>query len=60
MDGQVKELLFVGVELVSTLNELGKLENGDGADYSDVATDLKWNLHILQNRLNDLMEAYYD
>lgn len=56
---QIKELLFIGVEIISVLNELGKLENGDGVDYSDVTTDLKWNLNILKNRLNDLREVSY-
>ena len=54
MNSDVKDLLFVSIELLTTLNQLSKVENGVGADYSDVLTDLKWNLHILNNRLKNL------
>ena len=54
MYGEVKELIFISVEIISVLNELGKVEDGKFVDYSDIMSDLKWNLHILKNRLNDI------
>ena len=54
MNEENKEILRVCVELVSTANELCKLETGCGVDYSDVITDLKWNLMTLNNRLQSL------
>ena len=57
MNEEVKEILKVCVELVSISNELGKLEDGCGVDYSDVITDLKWNRMTLENRLRSLKGA---
>ncbi len=54
MNEENKEILKVCVELVSTANELSKVETGCGVDYSDVITDLKWNHMVLKNRLNTL------
>ena len=54
MNEEVKEVLKVCVDLVSISNELGKLEDGCGVDYSDVITDLKWNRMTLENRLRGL------
>ena len=56
MNKEIKEILKVCVDLVSISNELGKLEDGCGVDYSDVITDLKWNRMTLGNRLNVLKE----
>ena len=56
MNEEVKEILMVCVDLVSTANELAKVEDGCGVDYSDVITDLKWNRMTLGNRLNVLKE----
>ena len=57
MNEEVKEVLKVCVDLVSISNELGKLEDGCGVDYSDVITDLKWNRMTLENRLRSLKGA---
>jgi len=54
MNKEIKELLFLSIEIISVLNELSKIENGEDADYSDVDTDLKWSLNTLKNRLFDL------
>ena len=45
----IKEILKVCIDLVSVANELGKLEDGCGADYEDVITDLKWNRLTLES-----------
>ena len=57
MNKEIKEILKVCVDLVSISNELGKLEDGCGVDYSDVITDLKWNRMTLENRLRSLKEG---
>lgn len=54
MNKDIKELLFISIEIISKLNELGKIETGENADYTDVISELKWNLMVLNNRLNDL------
>ena len=54
MNNDIKDLMYITIDIISTLNELCKVETGKGVDYSDVRTDLKWNLHILKNRLSDL------
>ena len=40
MNKEIQEILKVCVDLVSISNELSKVENGCGVDYSDVITDL--------------------
>lgn len=55
-NNEVLELLLVSIDIVSIVNELNKKENMVNADYSDVLTDLKWNRHILRNRLEHLDE----
>ena len=54
MNEEVKEILKVCVDLVSISNELGKVEDGCGVDYSAVITDLKWTRMTLENRLRGL------
>lgn len=54
MNEEVKEVLKICVGLISVANELGQVENGCGADYSDVITDLKWSKMTLENRLKSL------
>lgn len=54
MNKEIQEILKVCVDLVSISNELGKLEDGCGVDYSDVITDLKWTRMTLENRLRSL------
>ena len=38
----------------NALDELTLLETFEGADYSDVVTDLKWNRIMLENRVKSL------
>ena len=54
MNEEVQEILKVCVDLVSIANELCKLEDGCGVDYSEVITDLKWTRMTLENRLRGL------
>ena len=54
MNEEIQEILKVCVDLVSISNELGKLEDGCGVDYSDVIADLKWTRMTLENRLKSL------
>ena len=57
MRDEIREILKVCVELISTAKELSKLENGCGVDYSDVITDLRWSKMTLENRLRTLKEG---
>ena len=57
MNEEVKEILKVCVDLVSISNELCKVEDGCGVDYSEVITDLRWNKMTLENRLRTLKGA---
>lgn len=54
MNDEIREILKVCIDLLSIANELSKVENGCGVDYSDVITDLKWNRMTLENRLKTL------
>lgn len=54
MNNDVKDLIWVTIEILTTLYQLCNVETGDGVDYTDVSTDLRWNLNILKNRLRDL------
>ena len=57
MNKEIQEILKICVDLVSITNELSKVENGCGVDYSYVITDLKWNRMTLENRLRSLKEG---
>lgn len=57
MNKEIQEILKICVGLISVANELSKVENGCGVDYSDVITDLKWNRMTLENRLRSLKEG---
>ena len=54
LNSDIKELIFVSVKIISALNTLAEIETGENVDYSDVRTDLKWSLMVLNNRINDL------
>ena len=41
-------------EMQITLRELAVLEDYDGADYSEVLDELKWNHQMLKHRLTTL------
>lgn len=51
---EIREILKVCIDLITIANELSKIENGCGVDYSDVITDLKWSKMTLENRLKSL------
>lgn len=54
---EVKECLFVGIDVISMLNELSQIEKeSPSISYDDVLTDLKWTRNILKNRLYDLQK----
>ena len=57
MNEEIREILKVCIDLITVANELSKVENGCGVDYSDVITDLKWNRMTLENRLKSLKGA---
>ena len=54
MNSDIKDLIFICVDVLSSLNELTKIETGENADYTDVRTDLKWIRMVLNNRISDL------
>lgn len=54
---EIREILKVCIDLITVANELSKIENGCGVDYSDVITDLKWSKMTLENRLKSLKGA---
>ncbi|WP_406533396.1 hypothetical protein [Methanobrevibacter sp.] len=54
MCDDLKEILKVCVDLVCISRQLCELDDGCGADFSEVVTDLKWNRMTLQNRLTSL------
>ena len=57
MNEEIREILKVCIDLITVANELSKIENGCGVDYSDVITDLKWSKMTLENRLKTLKGA---
>lgn len=50
MIDEIRELKKYNARLTTVLNELEVLEDGEGADYSDVVTDIRWNCIMLENR----------
>lgn len=50
----IAELKKYNARLTTVLNELETLEDGVGADYTDVLTDLHWNIVMLENRRESL------
>ena len=51
---RIKDIQQVINEMQITLRELKVLEDYDGADYSEVLTELKWNHQMLKHRLTTL------
>ena len=51
---EVKVLQNEVSEMAVTLRELAVLEDGFGADYSEVITDVKWTHQQLKHRLQTL------
>ena len=52
----IEELKRYNARLKTVLNELEVLEDGEGADYTDVLTDLHWNIVMLENRRESLQK----
>lgn len=52
----IEELKRYNARLTTVLNELEVLEDGEGADYSDVLTDIRWNVVMLENRRESLQK----
>ena len=57
MNEEIRKILKVCIDLITVANELSKVENGCGVDYSEVITDLKWNRMTLEKRLKTLKGA---
>jgi len=54
MTEPIKQLKHYNMRLTTVLNELAVLEDYKDADYSDVVTDIAWNLRMLENRRETL------
>lgn len=52
----IAKLKHYNVRLTTILNELEQLEDFEDADYTDVVTDIGYNLHILENRREQLLK----
>lgn len=52
----ILELKKYNARWTTVLNELETLEDGEGADYTDVLTDLHWNIVMLENRRESLQK----
>ena len=52
MNDDILEMLNVCIDLVCILKQLCECDDGCGADFEDVLTDLKWSRMTLNNRLN--------
>ncbi len=50
----ISELKKYNARLTTVINELETLEDGEGADYTDVITDIRWNVLMLENRRESL------
>ena len=50
----IAELKKYNARLTTVINELETLEDGVGADYTDVITDIRWNVLMLENRRESL------
>ena len=54
MNDEILEIMNVCIDLVCISKQLVELDDGCGADFTDVITELKWNRMVLSNRLNSL------
>lgn len=52
----ISEMKKTHARMTTVLNELAVLEDGEGADYSDVLTDIHWNVIMLENRRESLQK----
>lgn len=51
---KIKHLEEVVLDIQANLRELKVLEDYDGADYSELLSDLKWSNQMLRHRLTTL------
>ena len=51
MNDDVLEIMDVCIDLVCITKQLCEMDDGCGADFSEVLTDLKWSKMTLNNRL---------
>ena len=56
MNDEILEIMNVCIDLVCVAKQLVECDDGCGADFSDVLTDLKWSRMTLNNRLMSLKE----
>ena len=54
---EILEMLNVSIDLTCILKQLSECDDGCGADFSEVLTDLKWSKMTLNNRLNSLKRS---
>ena len=52
----IAEMKKTHSRMTTILNELEVLEDGVGADYTDVITDIRWNVLMLENRRESLQK----
>ena len=54
MTAPIKKLKHYNNRLATILNELEVLEDYENVDYSDVISEIAWNLRMLENRRETL------
>lgn len=54
MNDELLEILGVCIDLTCIAKQLSEIDDGCGADFSEVLTDLKWLKMTLNNRLQSL------
>lgn len=54
MNDDILEMLNVCIDLVCVTKQLCECDDGCGADFSEVLTDLKWSKMTLENRLKSI------
>ena len=54
MNDDVLEILNVAIDLTCIAKQLSEIDDGCGADFSEVLTDIKWLKMTLNNRLQSL------
>ena len=54
MNDDILEMLNVSIDLTCILKQLCEMDDGCGADFTEVLTDLKWSKMTLENRLKTI------
>ena len=54
MNDEILEIMNVCIDLVCIAKQLVETDDGCGADFSEVLTDLKWSKMTLENRLKTI------